>query len=75
MTSRCNPLVREVAHASRAAGKDDHLSALAGTTDVQGHSVRRGNSQLIHAHNPAAKVVDCFRPSAQISAYGVMERS
>jgi hypothetical protein len=45
-------------HASRAAGKDDHLSALAGTTDVQGHSVRRGNSQLIHIHNSAGKEVE-----------------
>ena len=57
-------LVREVVHASRAAGKDDHLSALAGTTDVQGRSVRRGNSQLIDVHNPAGKVVDCDSTSA-----------
>jgi hypothetical protein len=34
----------EVVHASRATGQDDHLKALTGTTDVQGHSVRRGNS-------------------------------
>jgi hypothetical protein len=51
-------------HASRATGKDDHISALAGTTDVQGHSVGRGNSQLIHVYNPAGKVVDCSRTSA-----------
>lgn len=29
-------------------GQDDHLKALTGTTDVQGHAVRRGNSQLIY---------------------------
>jgi hypothetical protein len=54
-TDGCNSLVREVVHASRATGQDDYLKALTGTTDVQGHSVRRGNSQLIYVHNPAGK--------------------
>src|SRR6185369_9408886 len=47
-TYGCNSLVREVVHASRTTGQDDHLKALTGTTDVQGHAVRRGNSQLIY---------------------------
>jgi hypothetical protein len=38
--------------------------ALAGVTDVQGDSVRRGNGQLIHVHNPAGKVMNCSRTSA-----------
>jgi len=40
-------------YASRTTGKYDHVSALAGAIDVKGHSVRRGNSQLVHVCNLA----------------------
>jgi hypothetical protein len=63
-TDGCNSLVREVVHASRATGQDDHLKALTSTADVQGHSARRGNSQLIYVYNPAGKRADGSRSSA-----------
>jgi hypothetical protein len=55
-TYGCNSLVREVVHASRATGQDDHLKALTSTTDVQRHAVRRaGTASSSTSHNPAGK--------------------